>query len=244
METVAFFSGHLNSAAMVARLIELGKTPDYIVYADTGLEFPQVYEFMETFQKKLNVEVLWESVIIANPRYRFENFMMEPWCRGKLQGEVRGVPRSCSPCWHNRNVKQPIFMKYEKLCDISYTGFTYEEHKRNLKQKHKAVPQYPLQEWKWFPEDCLKYLNSIGLHHPLYEDYGFKRLGCAICPYQKDESLYLVWKHFPEIWEIILDFHDKSPAGFRPHNKKDVYTLQEEWEREEKRNGNKKNSGC
>lgn len=228
-ETAAFWSGHANSSAMCLRMKKIRSAPDYIVHAHTGREFEQVYEFMEKFEKVVDIPIVYEDVIAIKPQYAFLAFFNTPWCKGRHEGEIHGFPKSCSGCWHNRNVKQPIFAYYEKKCRETYTGFTVQERHRILAGH--PDKKYPLIEWQWTAKDSLDYLKKQGIPHTIY-DLGFERLGCDLCPKQNDRALKIIFEHFPDLWEELLTLEEKSPHGFRdPNTKKSLEELQRIWEK-------------
>lgn len=230
-ETTAFWSGHANSSAMVLRMIEIGRGPDLIVHACTGLEFEPVIEYMERFERFIGQEIIYEDVTKEKPKYEFFTFFNSPWMKGSnLEGQIHGSPKMMNRCWHNRNVKQPVFNKYEKTSSEVYTGFTVNERHRVERPRLQAQRVYPLIQWQWSAADSLAYLRMRDIPHPMYEVYGFERLGCAICPKQGDNALYRIYKHFPEIWDQILDIEDRSPHGFRGPKEKTPYELMDEWE--------------
>ena len=232
-ETTAFWSGHANSSAMVLRMCEMGEPPDRVVHATTRLEFDFVYEFMEKFQKICPVEIIIEDAAKDRPDYEFDNFFARPWCRGKLGGEPHGFPFMSRGCWHNRNVKQPVYNKYEKTSQEVYTGFHVgERHRANMPFRY-GVHRFPLIEWGWTAKDSLAYLKKRGIPHLGYEKYGFDRLGCWLCPRQGDTELYILYKHFPDMFMKLQDMEDKSPHGFRPPGKRTLEELVDIWERKE-----------
>lgn len=47
MLTIANFSGGRDSTAMVIRYLQLGNNIHYILFCDTGFEFPAMYEYIE-----------------------------------------------------------------------------------------------------------------------------------------------------------------------------------------------------
>lgn len=233
METTAFFSGHANSGAMIARMHKIGQPPDMVVHAVTGLEFDQVHEWMEKFERFLGIEVIREDITKEKPRYNFFTYYNTPWLkRSKFYGEIHGTPKIIDPCWHNRNVKQPVFKKYEAISSVTYTGFTVEERHRILAYKKGRIKRYPLIEWQWSANDSRKYLKKIGIPHPMYEVFGFRRLGCCICPKQNESQLRLIYENFPKIWDLILYMEDTSPKGFRVSGQPTPYDLMERWDRE------------
>jgi len=227
-ETAAFWSGHANSSAMILRMIEKKDSPDLIVHAVTRAEFNIVYDFMEKFQKICDVEIIFEDIATNNPNKEFMNFFNKPWCKGNHIGIIHGMPYASHPCWHNRNIKQPVYNKYEKKCSITYTGFHCGERNRVL--KNRLNKRYPLIEWGWNDKDSLEYLRKKDIPHLAYDKYGFERLGCWFCPRQKDSALYIIFKNFPEQFEILLDMEDKSPHGFRAGTS--LHDLIEKWEKQ------------
>ena len=229
-ETAAFWSGHANSSAMCLRMKEIGQAPDYIVHAHTGREFEQVYDFMDKFEKLVGVEIIHEDIVALKPQYEFHAFFNTPWCRGNREGEIHGFPKRCGKCWHNRNVKQPVFKKYEDRCRETYTGFTVQERQRILRQR--LEKRYPLIEWQWTAKDSLHYLKKRGIPHTIY-DLGFERLGCDCCPKQSDAALKIIYLNFPDLWDELLDLEAKSPSGFRDTSKeKSLEDLQNTWEKD------------
>ena len=54
----ASLSGGKDSTAMVLRLVEEGWPLDFVMFCDTGLEFPQMYEHVEKLEKALPVPVV------------------------------------------------------------------------------------------------------------------------------------------------------------------------------------------
>ncbi|BDB64855.1 hypothetical protein T36_1312 [Helicobacter cinaedi] len=49
----ANLSGGRDSAAMVVRWLELGNDIDYIIFCDTGYEFPQMYSYIDKLDSYL-----------------------------------------------------------------------------------------------------------------------------------------------------------------------------------------------
>ena len=229
-ETVAFWSGHANSSAMCLRMKEIGNPPDLIVHATTGLEFPEVYIFMDKFEKLIDLPIIKENVLLTKPQYNFDIFFNKPFCRGKFVGSIHGFPMMAGRCWHRDNVKRPVYKKYESIARETYTGMTKDEvHRTDSNPKHR----WPLIEYGWSAIDSLNYLKLRDIPHKIYE-HGFKRLGCIFCPNQSKKDLFIIYKDYPEIWDRLLEYESRSPKPMRGSNtgNKNLFELQYEFERE------------
>jgi 3'-phosphoadenosine 5'-phosphosulfate sulfotransferase (PAPS reductase)/FAD synthetase len=236
-EKVAFWSGHANSSAMVLRMKEIHKEPDLIVYASTGGEFDEVYDFMERFEKIIGIQVIRCNRIERNPDYQFEAFFNRPWLAGcNLGGQIHGMPHQNRPCWHHRNVKEPCYKQYGWGAKEQYIGFTIDEIRR-------ATPmlathpnsRFPLIEWGWHAKDSIEYLRKQGIPHFIY-DLGFDRMGCWFCHQQGEKALRIIFEHFPDKWEKLLEYERRSPHGFKAKSKTYLAELSDKWEDEHRAN--------
>ena len=227
-ETVAFWSGHANSSAMCLRMVEIGHPPDLIVHAVTGLEYPEVYDFMDAFEKMIGISVVRENIIEKKPNYEFDKYFNQPFCRGRFTGSIHGFPMMAGRCWHKANVKNPVYRKYERFAKETYTGMTVDERNRTSPNPRY---KYPLIEWGWSAGMSIYYLKKRGIPHRIY-DRGFKRLGCIFCPNMSQNDLYIIFRDYPLIWDKLLDYENKSPRKMRGNGtgNKDLFQLQDIFE--------------
>ena len=133
--------------------------------------------------------------------------------KGKYKGKIYGFPWNLG-AWCNSRLKIKTLDKYFKNQDkeyISYIGIAYDEPKRlaRLDKNEKA----PLAEWKMTEADCLQYIKEKGLYNPLYDR--FKRIGCWFCVKQSLESLRIIRKDYPELWNLLLKWQLDSEVIFR-----------------------------
>ena len=210
-ESVAFYSGGKNSAAMVHRLDALGKTPDITVFCDTGIEFPETYDTIERFERKTGIEVIWEK-----PAIKFEDWFYKPYVRGAHHGKIHGFPMAHNPCYWQREAKGKAMERYNKAYGIQYVGFASDEMHRNMdREGHR----YPLQDWGFTEEMSLSYCRIHDIMNPLY-NWGFPRLGCWLCPYQSKKSMRILYRYLqrknPESWAYLKKLEKDSPHGFKP----------------------------
>lgn len=74
--TVIAFSGGRTSGFMLAKILEAhsGKLPDYVkvCFANTGLEHPKTYDFIERFSLEFDVEIIWLEYVGKQNENKFK----------------------------------------------------------------------------------------------------------------------------------------------------------------------------
>lgn len=201
---IALLSGGKDSTVMTDLLLKNNYQVDYIIFNNTFMEFPLMYEYIIKLKKYFK-DRYNKNIITTKPLTTFEE-----WCFGvirdessKMYGAIRGIPMVWSePCYWRRESKVKAYDKTVRDLIGSnetyykYIGFTVDEISRKLKEKNTI---YPLIEYFPMREiDCQSYLINQEMENPLYRY--FTRTGCGICPAQSDRSWYQVWKFFPDTW--------------------------------------------
>ena len=215
-KTIVSFSGGKDSTAMLLRMIELNYQIDEIIFADTGFEFPELYDYIKKIEKYMGRKI----TILKPEKGLFEKWFYGKVVRGKHKDKVRGFPLVAFPCWWSRESKIRPLHKLQKDAEIVYIGIAFDEQKRCSTTDEKL--KYPLVEWGWTEQDCIDYLNKKGLFNPLYVN--FNRLGCWFCQKQSEASLYVLYKNYPELWEK-MKWWDKESKKVSGHYIKGNYPL-------------------
>jgi len=194
MKSMVSFSGGKDSTAMLLRLIELDDSVDAIAFADTGFEFPELYDYIKKIE-----ETIERKVKVLKPNKDFKEWFYGIPEKGERHelGLQRGFPVEIGYCWWTREAKITPLKRFQKKYDNVYVGIAYDERERMSEEDNNI--SYPLVKWKWSEQDCVNYLNEKGLLNPLYVN--FNRLGCWFCPKQGIGSLYVLWKNYPDLWE-------------------------------------------
>lgn len=66
---VVSFSGGKDSTAMLLKMTELGMPIDCILFCDTGLEFPAMYEHIKSVEKRIGKNI---TIVRANESFYLE----------------------------------------------------------------------------------------------------------------------------------------------------------------------------
>lgn len=206
---IALLSGGRDSTAMVEMLLSNGDPLDHIIFANTQHEFPQMYDYIDRFDRYIQ-DKYGMSITILQPSSTFEDWCFGRVISGNRKGMVRGIPMITVPCYWKREAKvRPIerFIKKELsgYDVVKYVGYTYSEKKRsNVKDPN---VDFPLIRYKMCEADVDRLLREINMENPLY--YHFERTGCSFCPYMKRRSYYILWKHYPEEFNYMLEIENK-----------------------------------
>ena len=217
---IAMLSGGQDSTAMTLRLLELGKPVDYIIFSDTGLEHDEMYEYLDKldafFQRKYN-----KKIIRLYPKNSFEHWTFGKNTKGDNIGMIRGTPRVSLPCFWRREAKEyPLirWLKEKGIKDfIKYVGCTSTETERATNM---GLYNYeaPLIEWGWTEQDVQTYLKENQMENKLYQH--FLRTGCAVCPKQRIDDKYMVWKHYRKHWDYMVDVENRLEIARKENNEK------------------------
>lgn len=212
---IASFSGGKDSVAMVLRLIEKGYPLNRIAYIDIGLEFGEMNNYIKICERKfkeLKPDLKFDRI---KPKKTFEEYFYTVKKKGKFKGQIYGWPFTAGfNSWCNDRLKQRPFREYLKQFNdevIVYLGIAADEPKRLKKlQSNKKAP---LAEWGMTEDDCLKYIKEKGFWNPQY--WKFERQGCYLCPKQNNNSLKVLRRRYPDLWQKMLMMDKDSPISFK-----------------------------
>ncbi|MBD5113578.1 MAG: phosphoadenosine phosphosulfate reductase family protein [Ruminococcaceae bacterium] len=209
---VVSLSGGKDSTAMLLKMLELKMPVDIILFCDTGLEFPQMYEHLDKLERFIG-----KKITRIKAEHSFEYYFSEHKIKRKRSdtfiekyGESPNGYGWAGPRmrWCTSKLKdqpQERFLRglREKYNVIEYVGIAADEQYRlTRKNNQKANCIHPLADWQMTESDCLEYCYSKGF------DWGglykiFHRVSCWCCPLQSIEELRKLHDNFPELWEKL-----------------------------------------
>lgn len=150
------WSGGADSTYMMLRLHQEGIRVDKVFFSNTGMEFPEMYEYVkkveEYMKRKYNVTVIHLTTSDGHDYFSFSRGV------GKIRGvyQVRGIPRQLEPCWLQREAKVKPFelwLKENKTEQhLLYIGYTSDELRR-ARMQTKKMNDKKLQEILKLPQN-------------------------------------------------------------------------------------------
>ncbi len=201
MKHIVSFSGGKDSTAMLLMMLEKKMKVDEIIFCDTGMEFPQMYEHIKKVEKHIG-----RPITMLKAEKGFEYYMFDHEKTKGLKGY--GWPRMFMR-WCTGELKTKLLKKYYEKQEITeYIGIAADEPAR-IKDKN-----YPLVDWGVTEAEALKYCYQKGFDWGgLYKD--FRRVSCWCCPLQRIDGLRVLYHKYPVLWETLKDMDKRSHNQFK-----------------------------
>lgn len=213
-------SGGKDSTAMLLLMLERDMPIDAVLTADTGMEFPEMYEHIQKLDALLYRERGIHITTLRHPQ-GFEYLMFEQPKQKQISIENRkrlgvslcgnGWPglrvRWCTGLLKTHLINKEVNRLKGKYNAFHYIGIAADEPKR-IKGE-----QYPLVEWSITEADALQICYDRGFDWGgLYEIY--HRCSCWCCPFQRIDELRKLRHHHPELWERLRELDQRAIAQF------------------------------
>ena len=203
MKHIVSYSGGKDSTLMLLLMIEKNMPIDDVIFADTGMEFQELYDYIERIEKltglkitRLKSKKTWDDVFFHKKK------------RGGYIGQINAFPMTMACIMADRLKRAPIQEYYTRIKDdyTVYIGIARNEPKRyaRLKENERA----PLYEWGITEDFVIAELKRRGLHNPLYDT--FDRLGCYTCPNMNLKELRLMRKRYPAEYEKLMWYGEQA----------------------------------
>lgn len=194
---------------------------DFVMFADTGGENPETYEYMEKYIKPY-LQTINKPLVIVHGEEKVNGGMqtnMEQAYLGWKMIPIR-LMRHCTDKWKIRPMHNYLKANYPDEALRVVIGFAFDEIQRvnSTRWKDQDV-WYPLIEKKMTRDDCARYIASRGFPVP-------PKSGCFYCPFQRlDQWKNLRFKH-PDLWKRAINlekngsnYPNTTLSNFRKHTK-------------------------
>lgn len=207
MKNIVSFSGGKDSTCLLLMMLERGMQVDDIIFCDTGVEFPQMYEHIKKVENYIG-----RKITILKADKSFEYFLLkQKKAKGNSQDILGyGFPRMhCR--WCTEILKNAVIRRYYKSLEDDvkeFVGIAADEQER---MKNKC---YPLVEWGVTEADALKYCKEHGFDWGGLYDI-FHRVSCWCCPLKSLDEVKKLMNNFPDLWEKLKGWEGKTLNNFR-----------------------------
>lgn len=208
LRRIVSVSGGKDSAATALALREAGVEAHHYVFADTGWEAPETYEYLGTMERVLGIAIDRVGVpggmrarIASGARFPSR---VQRWCTRELKIEPL------------RDYHERIAIEHD-VDTINVVGIRAEESE----SRAKMVTWEYSEEWGgyvWRPILSWTIADVLAIHHrhglpvnPLYKR-GHNRVGCYPCINATKEEIQLVADHSPDRIDEIEAFEISGSA--------------------------------
>ena len=216
----------VQSSYVLLKMFEEEIAPaDLILFADTGNEPKEVYEWLNHLKKligsKFEIEVVRNDQNTGNiiDDYKAESgrYGLIPTHILKSDGSNGFGRRTCTFEYKirpiNIRIRQELGLKSLRSKHIEIImGISIDEIQRAKSSRNKwEVKTYPLIENKITRDDCVHYFK--------HKDYGSPpRSACIVCPYHSNKEWKRIKDNFPDEWDFAVQFDEwlrdeKSSSG-------------------------------
>lgn len=214
---IVSFGGGTNSTAMIIGMYHKGIPIDLILFADTGAERPETYQYIDIFNQWLKGHNLPEIIIVQNVDKDGNVYNLEYECisRNALPSIAYG---------HKKCSEKHKIRPQEKYCNShveckrvwengskvnKYVGYDAGEERRKTNafaidlQDKKYNKIYALIDWGWYREDCIEVIQGEGLPLP-------GKSSCFFCPSMKKPEIRELKRDHPELFDRAVAIEENA----------------------------------
>lgn len=218
---VVSLSGGKDSTCLLLLMIERGMPIDAVISADTGMEFPEMYEHLAKLDEHLYRERGLHITTLRHPQ-GFEYLMFDA-----PQQQERAIERRIANSQPLIGYGWPAMQV--RWCTGQLKTHLIAKEANRLKQMHQvrhyvgiAADEahrckdlcYPLVDWGITEAAALRICYDRGFHFGgQYQIY--RRASCWCCPLQRIGELRKLRQHHPELWTRLREMDARAIEQFK-----------------------------
>lgn len=195
-----------STMALMAAHGEITPMPSFAVFADTGDEPREVYDWIEQLRPLLPFRIVWakaQSFPLSENLVNKQGFSQIPAYSFNDKGNPSIGKRQCTREWKIRPVTRAIRQttrthgkRVPPNYFIVWKGISIDEsHRMKSSNDPSQAVRYPLIDLGLSRQDCVAYLDKLGFHVP--------KSACYFCPFRSDAQ-WKASKEKPFEWQRIL----------------------------------------
>ena len=215
-----------HSTYLLLRMVEENMPIDAVLFADTGMEFPEAYKHLECLDEWLFRERGIHITRLQHP-HSFEYLLLEAPIHSQYQRAKRkrlgiplvgnGWPRSrkrwCCTEMVDHVIDQEICRMEQESSVIHYLPLASNDVHRITPRQHHSEIRYPFMEWN---DDCqIARLFCWANGFPLYYHLTYEsRCPCWCCPFRLRTEQAFFRKSHPDLWKRLLELDQRVKEQF------------------------------
>ncbi len=225
--SVVSYGGGVNSTAMLIGMILKNERPGAVLFADTGGEKPETYDFIAAFREWMKSNDMQLTVIAYSPSLtsplgvdfacNSKHGSLEDECHtnGTLPSKAFGFG-GCSQKWKRYPMDkwvaqwQPAIDAWGKGEKVQRViGIHAGESRRGkIPDCEKFTYRFALKEWGWSQEHCEAAIKAQGLPLPI-------KSACFFCPSMRKPEVLALAKEHPELFDraVAMEQNAKECEG-------------------------------
>lgn len=199
---VVGLSGGKDSTALALRLMEIEPRAYEFICNTTGNELPEMLAHWAKLEDMLGTK-------IKQVRYHTDLF--------GLIDEQKMLPNFRSRFCTRMLKIEPTIAYFSTLPDdaVLHVGLRADEEIRRGIFGEDMNIKFDMRDWGWAERDVWQYLARRGVTIP-------DRTDCAVCPYQRLEEWFALWRDYPEQFQAGIDIEERHGHTFRS-DKRDTW---------------------
>lgn len=207
-------------------MVEFKKKADAIIKDRYGIEVEHICAMKRERERESFERQFYSKFNSGNHTGEIYGFpiVRGSWCKDRLKTSVlsgsipqKRVAKTRDPLVQ-RDTKEAVFSKSSIVQGadtniVHYLGIASDEPERIQRHKKSGI-ELPLVQIGWDEAYCRQWCEENDLLSPIYT--GSTRGGCWFCHMQSVGQLRLLYKNYPEYWQLLLKWDKDSPTSFKP----------------------------
>ena len=219
---VVGYGGGTDSTAMLVGLHQRGIPVDLILFADPGAEQPHTYAFLDTMDHWLVEHGMPTITRVWYTDQNGDRLTLEQECL--RSGSLPSIAYGHKKCSLKHKVQpQEKFCRHYDPCKeagaqgervVKMIGYDAGEERRRERvagrdeTDARYQKEYPLMEWGWDRERCIRQIRDAGLPLP-------GKSSCFFCPSMRRWEIRTLYHRYPDLLARALAIEDNARPNLR-----------------------------